>query len=151
MSYKNIEQLPSLIQELYSIVNKLETIYSGRKFTLDGHLVGSIGEVLVSYYYDLKLLPASTETHDAISKDGKLVQIKATQGRSVALRSQPDYLIVIKLLSDGNIEEIYNGPGARAWAKVGKMQKNGQCPISLTTLKKLMDDIPLSMRLKKVM
>lgn len=150
MSYKNIEQIPSLIQELYSIVNKLELSYKGRKFTLDGHLVGSVGEVLVSYYYDVELLPPSTEKHDAITKDGKLVQIKATQGSSVGLRSEPDYLIVIKILPDGNIEEVYNGPGITAWDRAGKMQKNGQRAISVGILKKLMYDVPQNMHIPKI-
>jgi len=48
MSYheKDMELVQIKIQELYSIVNELEDTFSGRKFTLDGHLVGSIGEVL---------------------------------------------------------------------------------------------------------
>ena len=50
-----------------------------RHFTPDGHLVGSIGEVLVASYYGLELLPASSQTHDAKSDSGKMVQIKATQ------------------------------------------------------------------------
>ena len=150
MSYKNIDQIPSLIQELYSIVSKLELAYEGRKFTLDGHLVGSIGEVLVSYYYDLELLPASAERHDARAKDGKLVQIKATQGSSVGLRSEPEYLIVIKILPDGGIKEVYNGPGINAWTRAGKMQKNGQRAISVGTLKKLMDDVPKCMHIPKI-
>ena len=150
MSYENIEQVPSLIKELYSIVSKLESEYIGRKFTLDGHLVGSIGEVLVSHYYDVELLPPSTEKHVAITKDGKLVQIKATQGSSVGLRSEPDYLIVIKILPDGSIKEIYNGPGANAWIRAGKMQKNGQRNIYLGTLEKLMDDVPKNMCIPKI-
>lgn len=150
MIYKNIEQIPSLIQELYSIVSKLELSYEGRKFTLDGHLVGSIGEVLVSYYYDLELLPASTEKHDARTKDHKLIQIKATQGSSVGLRSEPEYLIVIKILKDGSIEEVYNGPGINPWTRAGKMQKNGQRSISIAALKKLMDDVPQNMRIPRI-
>lgn len=150
MSYQSIESIPSLIQELYSIVNKLERTYKGRKFTLDGHLVGSIGEVLASYYYDLELLPASTEKHDATTKNNRLVQIKATQGNSVGLRSEPDYLIVIKILRDGSIEEIYNGPGDLAWNSAGKMQKNGQRSIYLSKLKKLMNNIPESLRISRV-
>lgn len=150
MSYQNIEEMPQLIQELYSIVNRLEGKYKGRKFTLDGHLVGSIGEVLASYYYDLELLPASTEAHDAITKDNSLVQIKATQGRSIGIRSQPNHLIVIKILKSGSIEEIYNGPGELAWKHVGKMQKNGQCSITLSKLKNLMEKVPQKQRITKV-
>jgi hypothetical protein len=85
--------LSDKIKELYKITNDLETRYPGRKFTPDGHLVGSIGEVLVAEHYDLTLLPNSSETHDAVSKNGTFVQIKATQISRIAISSEPEYLI----------------------------------------------------------
>ncbi len=48
MSNKSILEIPSLVQELYSIVDRLEELFPGRRFTPDGHLVGSIGEVLAA-------------------------------------------------------------------------------------------------------
>lgn len=131
--------LSDKIKELYKITGELETLYSGRKFTIDGHLVGSIGEVIVAENYGLELLPNSTETHDAVSPDGRYIQIKATQIKRIAISSKPDYAIVIKMHTDGSWEEIYNGPGSLVWNNAGKMQKNGQRPISLAKLKSLMD------------
>ena len=90
MEVDNIVQMPLLIQELYEIVHKLESLFPGRHFTPDGHLVGSIGEVLASYYYGLELLPASYKTHDAVTYDRKYVQVKATQVKSIVLGSGPD-------------------------------------------------------------
>ena len=133
--------LSDKIKELYKITNELESSYPGRKFTIDGHLVGSIGEVIVAEHYDLTLLPNSTKTHDAVSKDGRLVQIKATQVKGTSISSEPDYVIVIKLFSDGSWEEIYNGPGKPVWDNAGKMQKNGQRPISLNKLRSLMNSV----------
>ena len=133
--------LSDKIKELYKITNELESSYPGRKFTIDGHLVGSIGEVIVAAHYGLKLLPNSTETHDAVSTDEKYVQIKATQINRIAISSEPDYLIVIKLFSDGSWEEVYNGPGKPVWDNAGKMQKNGQRPISLSKLRCLMNSV----------
>lgn len=133
--------LSEKVQTLYRITQELESAFPGRKFTLDGHLVGSIGEVLVAEHYNLTLLPNSTETHDAIAADGRLVQIKATQINRVAISSRPDWLIVIHILSDGTWEEVYNGPGGLVWDNAGKMQKNGQRPISAARLKQLMQQI----------
>ena len=130
--------LSDKIKELYKITNELESAYPGRKFTIDGYLVGSIGEVVVAEHYGLALLPNSTKTHDAVTKGGRLVQIKATQVQGISISSEPDYLIAIKLFSDGSWEEAYNGPGKPVWNNAGKMQKNGQRPISLSKLKKLM-------------
>ena len=133
--------LSDKIKELYKITTELERSYPGRKFTIDGHLVGSIGEVIVAEHYGLTLLRNSTKTHDAVSIDGKYVQIKATQVNGISISSEPDYVIVIKLFSDGSWEEIYNGTGKPVWDNAGKMQKNGQRPISLSKLKRLMNSV----------
>ena len=142
--------LSDKIKQLYKITNELEQAYPGRKFTVDGHLVGSIGEVIVAEHYGLSLLPNSTKTHDAVSKEGKQVQIKSTQVKSIAISSEPDYLIVIRLLSDGSWEEIYNGPGKAAWDNAGKMQKNGQRPISLRKLRNLMDSVDINDKIARI-
>ena len=142
--------LSDKIKELYKITNELENSYPGRKFTIDGHLVGSIGEVIVAEHYNLDLLPNSTKTHDARTKDGKMVQIKATQVKGIAISSEPDYLIVIRLLSDGSWEEIYNGPGRAAWDNAGKMQKNGQRPISLSKLRNLMGSVDINDKIERI-
>jgi len=120
-----IEQvdLSQKIRELYAIRKELELQFPGRKFTPDGHLVGSIGEVLVADCYGLKLLPNSTEIHDAIGDDGKFVQIKATQIKRIAISSEPDHLIVIKISDSSEWEEVYNGPGSFVWRNAGKCKR----------------------------
>jgi hypothetical protein len=144
-----IAGLPALVGRLYDLVQELETAFPGRPFTPDGHLVGSLGEVLASHHYGLMLLACSTPCHDAQANDGRLVQIKATQGKSVALRAEPEHLLVIRLERDGTIEEIYNGPGQLAWHHVGKLQANGQRQIRLTTLRRLMSDVAAGERLPR--
>ena len=129
------DQVPALVCELYQVVAKLQQLYPDRPFTPDGHLVGSIGEVLAAHDYGMELLSPSAETHDARTQDGRLFQIKTTQKRRVALSSFPDNLLVLKLNPDGSTTEIYNGPGEPAWNAAGKMQKNGQRPISLSKLR----------------
>ncbi len=131
-------EVGTLLGDLYRIVHRLEGLFPGRKFTPDGHLVGSIGEALASYMFDLKLLPASAPGHDAITADGNtMVQIKLTQGKSVALRSEPEYLIVLRLNSDLEIEIVYNGRGATVWPHVSKLHSNGTRTISLSKLRKI--------------
>jgi len=142
----SVTEVPGLVQQLYAIVSHLESLFEGRKFSLDGHLVGSIGEVLAAHYYDLALLPAGTETHDARTSTGLLVQIKATQNSSVALSSEPQHLLVIRLKRDGSFQEVYNGPGSQPWEHAGKMQKNGQRRISFATLTRLMQSVPQAQR-----
>ena len=137
----DISQVPSKIQDLYRITNELEALFPGSKFTPDGHLLGSIGEVLVAAKYDLNLLDNSVKTHDAIAKDGRLVQIKTTQTNRISISSEPDYLIVIPIDRNGSWSEIYNGPGKEPWNNAGKKQKNGQRSLSLSKLRTLMTEV----------
>ncbi len=142
-----IDQVPALVSRLYAVVDELEAIFPSRHFTPDGHLVGSLGEVWAAHLYGIALHPASSVTHDGVCPSGKNVQVKATQGSSVALSSEPDHLIVLHLKRHGDPEEFYNGPGSLAWQAAGKMQKNGQRPVSLTKLRKLMGSVGVADRI----
>lgn len=135
----NHENLQTLVQQLYATVNQLEKMFPGRRFTPDGHLVGSLGECLVADAYGLQLERSSNKGYDALTADGEQVEIKATQAKSVAFRSEPQRTIVIKLARDGSFEEIYNGPGAIVWAqfKGRPPPSNGQYQITLTRLRQL--------------
>jgi hypothetical protein len=146
---KTIEQVPELVRALYRTVAELQRLFPARPFTPDGHLVGSLGEVIAAHDYNLRLLPPSTEGYDALTADGKRVEIKITQGIGVALRNPPDYLLVLKLRADGTAEEVYNGPGGEPWAQSCRMQKNGQRPISLSKLKVLMKSVTEESKVKK--
>lgn len=140
----------SLIRDLYAIKNTLEDQFPGRKFSLDGHLVGSVGEVLVAEAYGIELYPNGTETHDGKATDGREVQIKATQIDRVSISSEPEHLIVIKIHQDGTWEEIYNGPGSPVWNRAGKKQKNGQRQITISALRELMIGVTEAQRIPKI-
>jgi hypothetical protein len=73
-----IAQVPAIVERLYDLVGELERAFPGRPFTPDGHLVGSLGEVLASHHYGLILLPCSSPCHDATAPNGTRVQVKAT-------------------------------------------------------------------------
>lgn len=114
----NTARLPEIIRQMYCLIDELEAMFDGRHFTPDGHTVGSIGEAIAAHYYGLRLLTASTKGHDALFEE-QAVEIKATQGDSIALRDNPEHLLVIKLYRDGSWDEVYNGPGGLVWSLVG--------------------------------
>ena len=141
-----------LVQQLYSTVEELEKMFPGRHFTPDGHMVGSIGECLVADAYGLELMNASNKGYDALSPSGLQVEIKATQAKSVAFRSQPEHTIAIKILPNGTFEKIFNGPGNLVWQQFdGKpLPSNGQYQISLNKLKELNTQVDKSQRILRV-
>jgi hypothetical protein len=143
-------RFPELIKDLYRLVGELEAMFPGRHFTPDGHMVGSIGECLAAYYYNLELLPASSAGRDAVV-NGRDVEIKATQGTAIGLRSCPEHLLVLKLDREGGFREIYNGPGRPVWELVAHKPRpsNGMYQIQLSHLKRLMGEMPENARIRQ--
>jgi hypothetical protein len=145
------KRFPELIRDLYRIVNDLEAMFPGRPFKPDGHMVGSLAECFAESYYGIELFGCSHPGHDG-HRDGCKVEIKATQGNRVALRSGPNKLLVLLLKPDGTFEEIYNGPGAQVWALVQSKPRptNGQYQVTLAQLKRLMKSVLEDQRLRRV-
>ncbi len=146
------DKLQTLVKQLYATVNELEAMFPNRHFTPDGHLVGSLGECLVADAYGLDLLTASNKGHDAVTRNGVKVEIKATQSKSVSFRSEPEHIIAIKIMPDGTFEEIYNGSGARVWQQFAnkKRPSNGQFQISISKLKVLNEQTLGNERISKL-
>ncbi|MBO9547694.1 DUF2442 domain-containing protein [Caulobacter sp.] len=131
-------RLPSPVAAIFKAVEDLEKLYPGRKFTPDGHLVGSIGEVIAAEALSLVLHPASHPSHDAHDpRTGRDVQIKLTGGKSVSLYDTCDRLVVLRVRDAEHAEVVYDGDGHPAWEAAGAKQKNGQRRISIAKLKRL--------------
>ena len=126
--------LPSEVEQLYKATADLEARYPLRKFPLDGHLVGSIGEVVAAEHLGLTLYPMSQPGHDAYDANGN-VQIKMTAGTRVALYGACERLVVLLVVSPKEVEIVYDGPGEAVWAVVGSKAKNGQSSISVSRLR----------------
>lgn len=143
-------EVQRLLDGLYAATDRLELLFPGRKVSLDGHLVGSIGEVAAAYMFDLDLFRGSNKGHDAVARDGRSVEVKLTQGSGVAIRHKLDHLVVLRREPGNPLEVVYNGPGMRAWDRAGKMQKNGQRPISVAMLRRLMAEVAEADRLRQI-
>lgn len=131
---------------MLSIVEKLCAAYPKKKFTLDGRLVGDIGEVLVEDAYDLELFEDVKKHHDAEASDGRLVQIKATMKKSLTFPADhvPNYYLGVQIHFDGTFTEVFNGPGATAWEAVkGRAApKTNLHSVQINALKKLQARVP---------
>lgn len=141
------QEVDDLIRALFAVTDRLEAIFPGRKFSLDGHLVGSVGEVVAAHIFDLDLNAASTQGHDAVAPDGRSVEIKFTQGRRVAFRHCPDHALVLARPRGGRIEIVFNGPGELVWDDSKPLPRNGQRPVSLAALRRLDRNVAAADRL----
>lgn len=115
MSNERIQKLTQEIMRLHDSVATLKNIFPSKKdgFTLDGRLVGDIGEVVAEELFQIKLHEKLEHHYDAVTTYEPFlkVQIKATFKESLTFNHNPDYFIGIKLCHNGNYSVIYNGPG----------------------------------------
>lgn len=123
----NLDALPELVEAAKKV-----------GVPLDGHTIGMIGEAHAARLLNLTLVAASTEGHDALTSDGRTVEVKATTRRAVGLQThgrKPDLLAVLQLDPDTLAATVvYYGPAAPVWRIAGKPQKNGQRRVSLSKL-----------------
>ena len=138
-------EIHQAVKDMLQIVEKLQKAYPKKKFTLDGRLVGDLGEILVEEDYDLELYEGLEKHHDGETSDGRRVQIKTTMKNSLTFPVDhiPHYYVGIKVNLDGSYTEIFNGPGAIAWKAIKKRKptKTNLHSITLSALKKLKKEV----------
>jgi hypothetical protein len=129
------------LRQLVSATQALQREYPSRRFTLDGRLVGDIGEVLAQREYDLELLPGLQRHYDARGGDGRAIQIKTTMKDALTFPADhvPDHYLGLKLSEDGTISEVFNGPGRLIAEYLGRRKppKTNLHSVSLSALRTL--------------
>lgn len=136
---------------IFKGIELLKKKYPNRKFTIDGRLVGDIGEILAAENYELELDLKSQPKHDGTLYDGKRVQIKVTFKNTLTIKEIPEYYLGLKIKEDGTFEEIYNGPAKKIKEKFSKRSGFGNKLINLpnSILKKLSSEIEEKDRIKR--
>lgn len=150
---KNSMTICKAVGELLSIVKELQEKYPHRKFTLDGSLVDDLGEVIVEQNYEVKLYPGSQKHHDGETPDGKKIQIKTTMKDALTFPCDhiPDYYLGIKISSNGDYEEIFNGPGKVVHSAISRRKptRTNLYSIALRKLEKLNKAVQKNQRIPK--
>lgn len=157
MTRDEAARFSALIRQLFSVCAELESMFPGRPFTPDGHPMGSIGEVLAAAHYGLDLHRPSKKGRDAQTSDGTSVEVKATSAKRqgstrVAFREAPDrvHVLVVRVTSEGEMHEEYNGPGEVLLPHLSRPSDNGQRSISLAKLRQLQSSVRETDRLSPI-
>ena len=75
-----------------------------------GNLLGDFGELIAIEQYGLQKAPTGAKGYDAVTPDGKTVQIKTSYAsKQVNLRPRADILLVVHVDDNAAIEEVYYG------------------------------------------
>lgn len=117
--------LPEAITALVTAHRELVAYYAstGLRFTLDGRLVGDIGEATAAEAFGLTLCAVRTAGVDAHAPDGRSVQVKASGiGKGPAFtpgEGRADHLIFLMLdFERAEAYVHYNGPEAPVRAEL---------------------------------
>ena len=109
-------RLPPVFTELRNARNRLRDHYrsAGLNFTLDGNLVGDIGEAVAAELFGIKLSARNGTGIDGHNADGRSVQVKASGcDRGPAFRmvdTRADHLLFFNF-------------DVKAWKGVGHVQR----------------------------
>ena len=147
------------IKELLQIIKNLQEKYKphGRKFSLDGKLVGDIGEVLCAEKFGLELYKENQSIYDGFQRStGKRVQIKSSFRNYCYFPfgedKIPDYFLAVNILENGELEILYNGTGLFLFenyikARNLKHYKETFYTLSPGILKRINEQVPLEDKL----
>ena len=137
--------VPDAIKRLLRIVDQLHTAHPKKKFTLDGRLIGDLGETIVEGAYEVELFTAIEKHHDGKTSDGRLVQIKATMQSALTFPADhvPNYFIGIQIHRNGTFTEVFNGPGEIAAKAVEKRKppKTNLHTVAISAFKPLNEEV----------
>lgn len=132
-------------------IERLTSAFPHRRFTIDGRLVGDLGEVIAELEYDIILHELSQPGYDGTTKDGRKVQIKATFKNNLTFGTTPDYYLGFKLFPDGKYEEVFNGPGRLIYENFAHRKSIGSSLLSFPNkaLAKLSKLVPATERIAR--
>ena len=113
-----VRAVQHIMATLFSAQNALRELAPEFRWAGLGNLLGDYGEFVAIKHYGLTKAPAGSNGYDAITPDGRTVQIKANHAASmIGFKGEADLLLVIKVDPSGQWKECYFGPFAAAKAK----------------------------------
>ena len=124
-------ELNGALALIFKGIARLKAAFPDKAFTIDGRLVGDIGEVIAALEYELTLYPVQTPAHDGETKDGRKVQVKATFKDKLTITAVPELYLGLQLFEDGTHKVVFNGPGALIAQKFGHRNGFGERQLSL--------------------
>jgi hypothetical protein len=130
---RRIEAIRHIMATLFSAQNALRSLSPEFRWAGLGNLLGDYGEFVAIEHYGLTKAGSGAAGYDAITQEGKTVQIKASHSADqIGFRGEADLLLVIKVHTDGSWEEAYFGDFApvRAIARFSARDNKHMVPVS---------------------
>ena len=129
-----------IIATVFSAQNALRDLAPEYRWAGMGNLLGDYGEFICINHYDLEKAPPGSKDYDALTKDGKTVQIKTNHASStIGFRGEADLMLVVYVADDGEFEELYYGHFQLVKDNSNYGARDNKHSITISKLKKLTD------------
>lgn len=104
------EAVKHILATIFAAQNALRALAPEYRWTGLGNLLGDYGEFLAIDHYGLTKAETGSSGYDALTPDGKTVQIKTNHAsQTIGVRGEADILLVLKVETDGSWCELYYG------------------------------------------
>ena len=127
-----------IIATVFSAQNALRDLAPEYRWAGMGNLLGDYGEYICINHYELEKAPTGSKNYDALTKDGKTVQIKTNHAAStIGFRGEADLMLVVYVADDGEFEELYYGDFQLVKDSSSYGARDNKHSITISKLKKL--------------
>lgn len=127
-----------IMATLFSAQNALRELAPEFKWAGLGNLLGDYGEYVACAHYGLRKAPAGSNGYDALTSDGRSVQIKANHAANqIGFRGEADLMLVIKVTHNGGWDEVYFGDFNKVKAIARYSARDNKFMVAISALKAL--------------
>ena len=134
------EAVRHILATVFAAQNALRALAPEYRWTGLGNLLGDYGEFLAIDHYGLTKAGAGSSGYDAITPEGKTVQIKTNHAsQTIGIRGEADLLLVLKVQTDGTWEEMYYGDFQSVIAIANWSKRDSKHSIPVRALQRMAD------------
>ncbi len=133
---EKIKSIQNILANIFASQKSLQTLAPEFHWTGLGNLLGDFGEFVAIEHYGLTKAPTGSNGYDAITKDGKTVQIKTNYAANqIGFRGTADLLLVIGVKEDGSWEELYYGDYSAIKSRARYSERDNKHMVPISKLK----------------
>ena len=133
-----IEGIKGIMSSMLTLQRSLKNLVP--EYNWAGNPLGDFGEFVAIEHYSLQKAEVGSSGFDAVTLEGKTVQIKANhKAKQIGIRGKADLLLVIHVDYDGNWEEVYYGDHKEVIKACTWSDRDSKHMIGITKLKKMQE------------
>ena len=135
---ERIQSIQHILASIFASQRALKLLAPEFNWAGLGNLLGDFGELVAIDHYGLKKAPRGSDGYDAITLDGKKVQIKTNYAASqIGFRGVSELMLVVGVNNDGSWEELYFGPFEQVKAQARFSARDNKHMIAISKLKQI--------------